>query len=181
MFAKLFSQLYRLITSPDIMWKELAPEKESGNENFYRNYFHVATGVIALASFLGAILTGNTFPAALKTVLGEIFIFFFGFYIAAYTIRYLSKRYNIELQSRVCEKYVGYASAAVYLSAIPAALFPALSILRLLALYSFVIAKKGTTHYLGVTEDNEKFAFAASTVIVILPFLLRGLLYVATQ
>jgi hypothetical protein len=182
MFIKLFSQLYRLIASPYGTWNELMPDREAGNESFNHDYFHPVTGVIALVSFLGVFLAGDwSFSLAIKAVIREAGTVFCSLYLSACCIRFIAeRRFGISLSMLVCEKYTGYASAAVYVSVMAAALFPNFSVFHLAAFYSVGIAIKGG-FYLGVKRNFEWFTITAAIIIVLVPFLLRGLLYVATK
>ncbi|MDR1562463.1 MAG: hypothetical protein LBS54_05195 [Dysgonamonadaceae bacterium] len=180
MLITLFTLIYRFIASPDGMWKDLAPDRDAGNEKFHNDYFHILIGVIALVAFAGVFLSGGSFGVALKAVIREAVTLFGSLYLAAYGIRFLANRkFGVSLSRRICEKYVGYSSAAVYVSAIASALFPAFPWFHLFALYSFVIARSGAEYYLGLKSPFEGFAFTATTVIVLSPWALRGLLYVA--
>ncbi|MDR1372593.1 MAG: YIP1 family protein [Dysgonamonadaceae bacterium] len=181
MFISLFSKLFRLIVEPGKIWRELFPDRDSNNEDFYRNYFYPALGIIALLTFVGSFIGVKSFTDALKDVIRETVVFFVGFYLAVWGIVYLAKqRFGITLPVTVCEKFTGYSSAAVYVAAMTVALLPAFSILHVFALYAFVTVWHGVKNYLK-TDNLREFSLYASLIIIFLPTILRYLLNVATK
>jgi len=178
MYKSLYFRLIGLIVRPEAIWKELLADRDTEGDEFNRNYFHPAIGIIALFAFAGSFISSESFTHALKVVICEAVAYFGGLYAAAYGIRYVSSKFfATNLTQRVCEKFAGYSSAAVYIAAMAASLLTAIPVVRLFGFYSFLIAYLGVIHYLGINDDRKyKIMLGAGALILLAPALIRWLI-----
>ncbi|MDR1762453.1 MAG: hypothetical protein LBR64_00655 [Dysgonamonadaceae bacterium] len=188
MLKQLFLQIYQLIINPAKAWEELAPQRETtNNEAFNTGYFYPAVGVIALCAFAGAGWTDGfeTFriglQVALKTVIREAVAYFGGLFLAAWLIKYSAqKMFGIQLELALCQRFTGYSSAMIYAVACLICLFDSLFFAKIFTLYTFYTVWQGSNNYLALKEDVAvKFTLLSGFIILASPFAISYLMGLA--
>ncbi|MDR2620965.1 MAG: hypothetical protein LBC48_00085 [Dysgonamonadaceae bacterium] len=177
MLKQLYSLLFGLIVSPAKTWETLAGKQERDNENFYRSYLYPAIGIIALLSFLGVWMEAKDFQIqiALKVVIKETIAYFGGFYLAAYGLFHISRKYfGLTAGLQTFERFAGYSSAAIYAVASVNALFQFLFYIQIFILYTAYIVWHGSHFYITVKENYlTKFTIFASVIFILSPVVVR--------
>jgi hypothetical protein len=171
MYASYFRLLFGLLTAPRKAWDSLTAEKHFSNENYYRNFLYPSIGLIALCAFVGRLLRAGMFDVigALQSVVCDAVAAFGGVFVAAWTIRFLAKQlFDISPSRELCEKFVGYASAAIFVAMMAGTLLTAWPAVRLIALLSAVTVVAGSQKYLGVAKKREMHFSAVAWLAIIL-------------
>lgn len=185
MYIRLFILIFNFITQPEKTWKECNEEQDTDNENFFRSYLYPILGIIALFSFIGILFYLKKWDVqiAIKQVIKETIPYFAGYFITVYALPYLSlKLFEIKLTNPICERFTGYASAALYATAMLYVLFPFFPLIQILTVYTFNIVRQGANHYLQIKEDYLiKFTIFASVLIILVPLIVRWLLIMTMQ
>ncbi len=181
MLKGLFGLLFSIIYQPSKAWNMLSEKQETDNENFFKSYFYPLLGIIALFSFLGVFFTRKEFEVqlALKNAISLLIAVYAGLYLASYLLsefrfRYLGKEKDLKL----CQRFVGYASAIVYALYLVLSFFPEFFFLKIFLLYTVYIVWEGATSYMGVEEKHKlKFTLLASVIIILCPFLIEKITF----
>jgi hypothetical protein len=179
MFKRIFILLFRLVIEPEKMWIELSEKQEGNNEDFYKSYLYPVFGMIALLSFVGVFVSFESFnfQIALKAVIKQMIIYFGGFYFASYVFTdFVIVKFTEKKDKFLCERFVGYSSALVYMVAMILSLFPGLFFLLLLILYSVYIIWHGIVHYIKIKEENWMKSTIYSSIVILLSPILIGFL-----
>jgi hypothetical protein len=185
MYKRLFILLFDLVVHPEKTWKELREEQESANnENFYKSYLYPIIGIIALFAFLGILFSLKKVSIkigceiALKMVIKEAVSYFAAFWIVAFCLfKIIPKYFGKEIGMPVCERFTGYASAAVYAVAMVYTLLPSLIFIQIFILYAIYTVWTGAMHYLEISEEYLiKFTIFAGSLILFSPVLIRRIL-----
>jgi len=180
MFKQLGILLFNLIVYPENAWKSCSEEQDTDDTLFFKSYLNPILGMIALFAFVGILLYRQIWDVqiAIKQVIKETVPYFVGYYIAVFALSRLSmKFFEEELPDPICERFTGYASAAIYAVAMFHALFPAFPFVQLLTIYTFYIVWQGAIHYLQIKEDYLiKFTIFASILIILAPLIVQVLL-----
>jgi len=171
MYKQLTILLFNFIIHPEKAWKICNEEQDTNNDNFFKGYLYPIFGMIALFSFAGILLYLKVWNVqiAIKHVIKETIPYFAGYFIAVYVLSQFSlKLFKIKLPHLVCERFTGYASAAVYVTAMIYALFPFFPFIQLLTIYTFYIVWQGAIHYLGIKNEYlTKFTIFAGILILL--------------
>jgi hypothetical protein len=180
MFKQLFLLLFGLITKPVPVWKMLSEKQEKNNEDFCRSYLFPIIGIIALLSFVGGIISSETFDVqkALKMTISQVMIYGGSFYLISFILsNYLFPRFNLENNKFLAEKFTGYSSSLIYVLVMILSLFPGLFFLNILLLYTVYIIWTGAIEFLKVKEDLLiRFMIFASILILLTPPLIGFLI-----
>jgi len=180
MLKQLFILLFNIIIYPEKTWKECKEEQDSDNTCFLKNYLYPVFGIIALLSFAGILFYRKEWnvQVAIKQVIKETIPYFAGYFLAVFALSRLSlKFFEIKLTDSVCERFTGYASAAIYAIAMFYAFFPFFPFVQLLTAYTFYIVWQGSIHYLQIKEEYlTKFTIFAGILIILAPLIVRWLL-----
>jgi hypothetical protein len=184
MYKQLFVLLFNLISYPIKTWGQLAEEQDTNNnEDFYKSYLYPIIGTIALLSFLGILFSGSKFDLqiALKTVIKESVAYFFGFYVASFGLSRMIPLFEQEVKMQICERFVGYSCATIYVIAMVydlfQVLFPTLIFAQIFIFYAAYTIWLGAIHYLKIKEEYlTKFTIFASILILFSPILIRWIL-----
>jgi hypothetical protein len=182
MYKQLVILLFNFIVRPEKTWMERNEEQDNDNENFLKNYLYPVFGIIALFSFAGILLHLKEWniQIAMKQVIKETIPYFAGFYLSVFTLsRLSSKLFGTNLPQPVCERFTGYASAAIYVTAMIYVLFPFLPHIQIFSIYTFYIVRQGAIHYLEINNKYlTKFTIFAGVLILLTPQIIRLLLIV---
>jgi hypothetical protein len=182
MYKQLVILLFNFIVCPVKTWGERNEEQDSNNEHFFQSYLYPVFGIIALFSFAGILLHLKEWNVqiAIKQVIKETIPYFAGFYFSVFTLSRLSlKLFGTKLPLPVCEQFTGYASAAIYITAMIYVLFPFLPYIQILSIYTFYIVRQGAIHYLEISNKYlAKFTIFAGVLILLTPQIIRWLLIV---
>ena len=180
MYKQLVILLFNFIIHPENAWKECNEDQDTDNTYFLKSYLYPAFGIIALFSFAGILLYLKKWDVqiAMIHVIKEAIPYFAGYFLAVFALQRLSmKFFEQELRNPVCERFTGYASAAIYVTAVFYVLFPHFPIIQLLTIYTFYIVWQGAIHYLRIKEQHlTKFTIFASILIILAPLIIRLLL-----
>lgn len=171
MWREIFLIITKLIVASPKAWKDISSENITVYE-FINRFLHPIFGVIAATSFIGGLwISGEgSLENALKQSIISIVAVYGGYYIASYTINELAPRFGLEKNLPLYQKYVGFASAVIYLLYIVVPFFPGFIILWLCSLYTIFLVYNGAKSYLKV--NNEKlvnFTLIASALIILAP------------
>lgn len=182
MYKRLFILLYELIVHPESAWKGLSGEQDdenrnSKNEEFYKSYLYPVFGLIALFAFAGVLISLKQFdvPTALKTVIREFLTYALAFYASAWSLqKLLASYFHFPSDRFLSERFVGYASSVIYVTAFLTLLFPSFFFIQFLTLYLFYVVWQGTLVYLRLEEKIwAKFTIFAGILIIAMPELIR--------
>ena len=180
MYKQLTILLFNFIIHPEKTWKMCREKQDTDNDGFFKNYLYPIFGIIALFSFAGILLYLKEWNVqiAIKHVIKETVPYFAGYFIAVYALSHGSlKFFGIQPANLVCERFAGYASAAVYVIAMIYVLFPFFPFIQLLTIYTFFIVRQGAIHYLGIKNEYlTKFTIFAGILILLAPLIVWLLL-----
>jgi len=180
MYKQLAILLFNLIFHPEKAWKTRIEEQDTDTGDFQMSYLYPILGIIALFSFVGILLSLQKWEIqiAIKQVIKETVPYFIGYFLAVFALSRLSMKFaEEELPDSICERFTGYASAAVYAIAMLSALLPTFPFIQLFTVYTFYIVWQGAIHYLRIKEQHlAKFTIFASILIILAPLIVRLLL-----
>ena len=180
MYKQLVILLFNFIVHPEKTWKKCNEEQDSDNAGFLKSYLYPAFGILALCSFTGILLYLKKWDVqiAIRQVIINVVSCFAGFYIVVFILSRLSrKHFGQNLAAEVCERFTGYASAAIYVTAMFYSFIPLFPFIQLLTLYTFYIVWQGSAHYLRIKNEYlTKFTIFAGIIIILAPLIIRWLL-----
>jgi len=180
MYKQLVILLFNLIVRPKKAWKECSKEQDTDNAGFLKSYLYPVFGIIALFSFAGILLYLKKWDVqiAIRQVIINTVSCFAGFYLAVFTLSRLGMKYfKQNLTTAVCERFTGYASAAIYVTAALYAFFSFLPVIQLFTIYTFYIVWQGGAHYLQIKNEYlTKFTIFAGIIIILAPLIMHWLL-----
>lgn len=184
MFKKLFKQLYEIIFRPTKAWNTLAEEKEEeiiDNEPFLKAYLYPIIGIVALLAFTGVFFHRKDFNVqlALRLMINVLVALFAGFFLASYLLsEAMAKIFSNDKQYKLCQRFVGYSSALVYVMYMILAIFPDFSFLSLILLYTIYIVWEGAISYMQIEEKQQtKFTLITSAIVLLCPFLIKEIMF----
>ena len=183
MFKKLYKQLYLLIFQPIKAWEVLADDREeeiTNNNSFLETYLYPIIGIAAILAFIGVLFHKKEFDVqlALKSTIRIIITLFAGFYLAALLLPKAMEHFlSIKSNNKLCQRFIGYSSALVYVTYMVLAIFPGFSFLSLIMLYTVYIIWEGAMPYMQIPENQRsKFTAIASIIILLSPFLIEQIM-----
>ncbi|MDD4728316.1 MAG: hypothetical protein PHN55_06155, partial [Dysgonamonadaceae bacterium] len=114
MIKEIVLLIIRIITTPEVSWRELSAEKN--HDTFLNRFLYPIFGVIALTSFIGGlwILPDGNLQSALKNSIINIVTVYGGYYIGSYIINETLPRLGIDKNEVLIQQFVGYASSLIY-------------------------------------------------------------------
>jgi len=181
MYKQLVILLFNFIIRPEKAWKECNKKQDSDNADFLKSYLYPVFGIIALFSFAGILLYLKKWDIqlAIKQVIINTVPCFAGFYLTVYALPHLSmKFFEQKLTTAICERFTGYASAVIYVTAMLYSIFPYLPVIQLFTLYTFYIVWQGGAHYLQIKNEYlTKFTIFAGMIIILAPLIVRLVLF----
>jgi len=186
MIKGIFERLYRIIFQPTKAWNTLVNEKEEeiiDNDSFFETYLYPIIGIVALLTFVGALFHESGFTVhnvqlALKRMIGVAIALFAGFYLASYLLSEIIVRFfSGDKQYKLCQRFVGYSSALIYMMYMVLAIFPVFSFLSIFLLYTVYIVWEGIPAYIQIPENEKnKFVIIAAGIILLSPVLIEKIL-----
>ncbi len=177
MFKDIVLKIVQMITAPESSWRKLSATES--HESFINRYLHPIFGAIALTSFIGElwIAPNGSLEHALKSAIINLVTVYGGYYIGSYILNEYLPRFGISKNEPKTQQFVGYASALMYLLYITLPFFPNFIIIQLFALYTVYIVYSGYGVYIVGKEDNRMhFTGVATTLILLTPALIKGIL-----
>jgi len=183
MLKRLFKQLFLLIFQPTTAWKVLADEREeeiTNNNSFLETYLYPIIGIAAILAFIGVFFHKKEFDVqlALRLTIKIIIALFAGFYLAALLLPKAMEHFlSIKSNDKLCQRFIGYSSALVYLTYMVLAIFPEFSFLSLFMLYTVYMIWEGAMPYMQIPENKRsKFTAIASVIILLSPFIIKQIM-----
>ncbi|MDR0682909.1 MAG: hypothetical protein LBG15_13835 [Dysgonamonadaceae bacterium] len=180
MFKQLFILLFQLITKPVPVWERLSEQQKKNNDDFYKSYLFPIIGTIALLSFVGIIISTETFNVqlALKRVILQVMIYGGSFYSVSFVLSsYIFPRFDLPVNKLLAERFTGYSSSLTYIVVMILSLFPSFFFLNLFLLYTVYIIWAGAIEFLKIREAFlMKFTMFTSILILLTPFLIDFLI-----
>lgn len=180
MFNEIVKRLAGLIFKPAGAWEELNQKKED-QELFLSRYIYPLMGLIAVAAFVGVLFSRKEFDfeIALKSAIKALVSTAGGFFLGVYLINELWRGiFHRPKDTKLCQYFVGYASAMLFVLNIVLALLPEFFFLRAAVLYTAYIIWEGSAVYMHVQEEERlKFTIIASAVIIVTPLAIDFLLF----
>ena len=182
---KIFDLLVGLVSQPARVWSDLSDKQGDNNEQFFKSYLYPLLGIVALLSFVGVLFSmtegegirtrlsfGESFQYALKNCIRLMIITFAGFHTASYVLSEVMKRtFKRPGEMILCQGFVGYTSAYVYLLILIRSLFPSLFFLYIFLLYVVYIIWEGAIPYMKIEENDQmKFTIWAGVIVLLTPF-----------
>jgi hypothetical protein len=168
MWREILVIITQLIVASPKAWKDINREKRTYNE-FLNRFLHPLFGIIALTSFIGGlwISQDGNMESALKNSIISIVAVYGGYFIASYAINDLAPRFGLEKNLSMYQKFVGFASAVIYLLYIVIPFFPGFIILWVCALYTIHLVYTGAQSFILIKEDRlTNFTLIASALII---------------
>ena len=173
-----------MIFQPAKSWDKLADEKEEeiiDNDSFLKAYLYPTIGIVALLAFAGVFFHKKDFNVqlALRLTINVLIALFAGFYLASYLLSEAMLRFfSGDKQYKLCQRFVGYSSALVYVMYMVLAIFPDFSFLLLILLYTVYIVWEGAISYMQISEDQRtKFTVTASAIVIFSPFIIEKIMF----
>jgi len=184
MIKILFKQLYMIIVQPATSWNVFAGKKGeeiAGNDSFLKTYMYPAIGIVALLTFTGVFFHQKEFSVelALRLTIKASIALFAGFYMASFLLSKAMERFfSTENNYKLCQRFVGYSSALIYVMYMILAIFPHFGFLQLLLFYTVYIVWEGSTVYMQIAElDRNKFTAAATAIVVLSPVVIEKIMF----
>lgn len=184
MLKNIFKQLYRLIFQPAEAWKELVGEREekvANNDSFFSTYLYPVIGIVSLLTFAGVFFHEKAFDVqlALRLTIRVLIALFAGFFMASFLLsKVMEHFFSIEENQKQCQRFVGYASALVYIMYMVSAIFPDYGFLQLILLYTIYIVWEGASIYMQIPEqERNKFTVIATVIILLSPFIIEKIMF----
>jgi hypothetical protein len=188
MYKRLFNQVVFLLTKPGQAWQYLAG-KDDADEDFLASFLYPLIGLLGAAAFVGVFFTEDSFSLeiALKTAIKALFSSFGGFFLASYMLNEAWKGvFKREGDIKLCRRYVGYSSAAMFVILILFAFLQLLPLSQFFFLRTFIllvptilIAWEGAAPFMRVEATMRlKLTLTASFLIVMLPEIINRLLFI---
>jgi len=181
MFKALIERLTLITFTPAKAWMEII--KENPKETDVRNsYVFPFMGLIALASFLGALIFGqedtfnlNVQHAVIKSCVTFVSLFA-GFFLASFVLNELLEKFGQEKNLQRTQIFVGYASSILYAIdlVLELQLIPEFFFLQIFIFYTvYVIWESVGIYYTVVEESRVLFVALASLIVLAAPSLVE--------
>jgi len=175
MFKNIFKTTISLVTKPSAAWKELSGKKDDDSEQFLSGYVYPYTGMIALAAFVGILLTHKDFElqVALKSAILAFLSYLGAFWLAAYLLdEALRGFFGREKNIKLCRYFVGYSLTLMFALKIIQCLLPEdFFFIPYLAIYTAYIVWEGAIPYMEISEKEQmRFTGIASVIIILTPY-----------
>ncbi len=172
----LFYTVWLIVSSPAKAWEEIFVQEDK--QNVQTSFVYPLIGICGLATFLGSLsmLDGIAFQVAMSKAGSLMVSLFGGFYLAAYLVNlYGMKVLKLESQPELCQRFVGYSMALIFLLYILLGIFPSFFILSwLLQFYTVWIIWEGAQKLMQVDEDRLLvYTLVTSAITMVSPFVLR--------
>jgi hypothetical protein len=181
-----------IITQPGKAWTKLAAKVERGDE-YLSKFVYPLIGLVTLAAFVGVLFTEKNFNTelALKSAIRALVSSFGGYFLASYLLNELWKGlFKRGDNATLCRRFIGYASSLMYALDIVLCILPVSDFffLRIFLVYTVYVVWEGAVPYMNIADGKVRLGFyevsaqlfftvAASTLIIVLPMLIRGLLF----
>lgn len=179
MWRDIFVTIVQLVVASPKAWKDIEKEEGSQHDFLYR-FLHPIFGIMAITSFVGGLWfqPDGDVENALKSAIINIVGVYGGYFIASYVLNEMSLRFGITKHLSKFQQFTGYASVVVYALFIIMPFLSELFILWLLVLYTIYIVNCGALFFMKVPKDKvTDFTVIASSVIILLPVLIRTLFF----
>lgn len=177
MWRDIFITIAQLIVASPKAWKDIEKEKRTQGE-FLSHFLHPLFGMIAFASFIGALwfVRGGNVESALKSSIISFVGVYGGYFIASYLLNEIAPRFGLSKNLSRIQQFTGYASVVLYALFIITPFLSELFILWLLALYTIYLVNTGSHYFMKVSKAKVvDFTAAASAIIILAPVLVRAL------
>lgn len=175
MIKEIVLTIVRMITAPEVSWRKLSVSEN--HDSFLNRYLHPTFGVIALTSFIGRLIADGAVQEALKTTIINLVTVYGGYYIGSYILNEFLPRFGISKNEPKVQQFVGYASAVMYALFIVLPFLSDFFILWIFALYTVYIVYTGYGVYIvGKEENRMNFTGVATTLILLTPAVIKGIL-----
>jgi hypothetical protein len=188
MFKELFKRLYKIIFQPATSWNVLADEKKeemTNNDSFFETYLYPVIGIVALLTFAGVLFHKKEFEVqlALRLTIKVSIALFAGFHLASFLLSKAMERFFLaEDNYKLCQRFVGYSSALIYVIYAILAIFPEFVFLQLLLLYTIYIVWEGASVYMQIPEAKKsKFTMVATAIILLSPVVIEKIMFLTMQ
>lgn len=180
MYKEIFKWVVAVTTQPARAWGMMVKKEEREaeriedprNDPFLSNYLYPFIGLLTVAAFL-SIFTHKEFvlEQALKSSIITFVSSFGGYYLAAYLLNEICKKWNWGTYDlRKWQHFVGYASALMFALDMIWLLLPDVFFLYIFILYTFYIVWEGAAVYMGVDDQlRMKFTTVATLLIILAP------------
>lgn len=170
-YKKLFHKIIALLLSPGKTWTEIS---EGGEErNILGNFVYPLIGLCGLAEFIGAFLgrdiTPDVFQNALRSCCALAVALFGGFFLAAYLIEAIGKRwFAVDYPKLMLHIFVGYSMVVTFVLDMVSSFFPIAILHWILQLYTLFVVFEGARRFLRVPEAKLTSYTLASTLFILL-------------
>ncbi|MDD4515100.1 Yip1 family protein [Massilibacteroides sp.] len=180
MLKEVFKCVIALISQPAKAWESLSEENTEDNEKYLTNYIYPLIGLVSIGAFLGVLFTRKEFDVelALKASVNSLVSALGGFFLGAYLLNELwFSVFKREKDIKLCQRFVGYSSALLFVLAVVLALLPEFFFLKIFVLYTVYIIWEGAAPYMQIKDDERmKFVGIASAVVLITPSVIEIIL-----
>ncbi len=175
MIKEIVLTIVRMITAPEVSWQKLSVSEN--HDSFLNRYLHPIFGVIALTTFVGGLIADGAVQEALKNTIINLVTVYGGYYIGSYILNEFLPRFGISKNEPKVQQFVGYASAVMYALFIILPLLSDFFVLWMFALYTVYIVYTGYGVYIiGKEENRMNFTGVATTLILLTPAVIKGIL-----
>ncbi|MDD4822862.1 MAG: YIP1 family protein [Bacteroidales bacterium] len=174
MFKALIERLMLITFTPAKAWLEII--KENPKETDVRNnYVFPFMGLIAFASFLGAMIFGeedtfnlNVQHAVIKSCVTFVSLFA-GFFLASFVLNEIVEKFKLEKNLQHSQIFVGYASSILYAIdlVLELQLIPEFFFLQIFIFYTVYVIWESVGIYYSVVEERRVLFVAVTSLIVL--------------
>ena len=172
-------RIFRLIESPRATWKEIEEEEASAKE-IQNNFFYPLVIIVALATFLGALINGKPIEYMLKETVVVLTSTVAGYFIAVILLNeIISRLFDVENSYAACAGIIAYSIAFKLCVDVIVAIVPSLFILYLSNFYVAYIIWEGAGIMFRELKENKRgfFTVICFILLYVSPFLIKRGMY----
>lgn len=169
-YKEIFQRIILLLSSPAKAWNEIAERKEG--RLVMPNFVYPMIGLCGLSEFGGAFIgrefSPDVFQIALTQCCALAVALFGGFFLAAYLVDKIERRWfdRADSYDRILE-FVGYSMVVTFVLDIVSGLFSIMLLHWILQIYTIVVVFEGARQMLKVAEDKLTGYTVVMTLIVL--------------
>lgn len=169
-YKELYHRIVLLLSSPAKAWTEIAERNEG--RLVLSDFVYPMIGLCGLSEFIGVFIgkefTPDVFQVALTQCCALVVALFGGFFLAAYLVDKVGRRWlgRTDSYDRV-QEFVGYSMVVTFVLDIVSGLFSIMLLHWILQIYTIVVVFEGARQLLKVEESKLAGYTVATTLIVL--------------
>ncbi|WP_010664424.1 Yip1 family protein [Marinilabilia salmonicolor] len=179
MYRNLGERIKGLVVSPGAEWQKIHRESTTFND-ILGNFALPLIGLVALGTFLSHMINQQAFifEFALKKAIMIFTALFGGTFLSWFLVYKLMKYFRMVTSRELAAKLTIYSSAPLYVVSLVSVLIPEFFFVHIFVLYSLYLCYIGVRGPAGPPPERQlAFAFFVFVALVIIPYLLRIVLF----